>query len=499
MEMKTVLLSFVGARDPFAREETEEIGPILSLLGERGDFSTVVLLHTPNEPFKSRALQLAQIVEEKHSAQVLVEEAALEDPTHHETILREVRRAWGKVARKLEIGSDAAVFVFGSSGTPQQQTCWFLLTASGEIPARVLLIREKRFAKKGRSMITEINPRSQEFPRIAPYIQTPEVPTLKREDIRRAREEVGLLGEHPKFLAALKDAAQVARSDASVLILGDSGTGKELMANFIHALSLRNKKEMKVLNCAAIAENLVESELFGHVKGAFTGANRDREGMFMAADKSTLFLDEVGDMSLPVQAKLLRVLEDKKVTPVGGTKPKSVDVRIVAATNRKLDRLMEDGEFRQDLYYRLAIRVELPGLYQRREDLKIIAPAIFENLNSGFKRNVHLGDDALQALFEHTWPGNVRELRNVLSNAIFKADKTIGANEIRDSIEKRVSARADLPEPYEGFDVKKYIEDVRLRLYRRAMELSGNKMSRAARLLGVKTPAVQSFFKNRPE
>ena len=218
----------------------------------------------------------------------------------------------------------------------------------------------------------------------------------------------------------LSRAKMVAASDASVFIHGDSGTGKELLAQAIHKASLRRDAPFVAINCGAIPEPLLESELFGHRKGSFTGATADHKGLFQAADGGTLFLDEIGDMPIMLQVKLLRVLQDHEVRPVGATKGMPVDVRVISATHRDLKLAMEEGEFREDLYYRLnVVSLDLPPLSQRREDIPVLANHFLSKLASRYDRKLSgFAPDAMERLVAAPWPGNVRQLYNVVEQAV---------------------------------------------------------------------------------
>ena len=216
---------------------------------------------------------------------------------------------------------------------------------------------------------------------------------------------------------------QVATSDANILITGESGTGKELIASALHNNSLRKRKPLVSINCAALSDTLLESQLFGHIRGAFTGAFINQKGLLEEADCGTLFLDEIGDVSPAVQAKLLRVIQQKEFIPVGSTKPKSVDVRFVAATNKDLMLEVKEGRFREDLYYRLnVIGISLPPLRDRKDDVEPLAQHFLAIYAARMKKGVHrIGDDARKALLEYDWPGNVRELENVMERAVILA------------------------------------------------------------------------------
>ena len=243
---------------------------------------------------------------------------------------------------------------------------------------------------------------------------------ILRKALKKEYRFHDLVTKSPTLLATLELAKTAARSPSTILVLGESGTGKELLARAIHAESPRVAKPFVAVSCAALTETLLESELFGYEKGAFTGANGRREGKFEAAHGGTLFLDEIGDISPKLQLDLLRVLEERRVTRVGGTESVPVDVRIIAATNRDLRRAVEEGRFRQDLFYRLnVITITLVPLRDRKEDIPLLVDRFLEQLSSELKREVEgVSPEAMAILLAHTWPGNVRELRNVLERAM---------------------------------------------------------------------------------
>ena len=224
----------------------------------------------------------------------------------------------------------------------------------------------------------------------------------------------------------VRDAKKAALRNLPVLIEGESGTGKELFARAIHNSSPRSSAPFQVVNCGAIPSELVESEFFGHKRGAFTGATEDRIGAFDAADGGTLFLDEIGELPLALQAKLLRTLQEGTLVRLGGTREIRIDVRLVAATNRDLAREVQAGGFRQDLYYRLnVIPIRLPSLRERREDVRALALHFVSRANQAHQRNVNLAPDALARLEAHDWPGNIRELGNLIERLVLLADHTL--------------------------------------------------------------------------
>src|SRR5690348_4206689 len=241
---------------------------------------------------------------------------------------------------------------------------------------------------------------------------------------RRLREELGqryrVLGDSVPMKALRQQIALAAPTNGRVLIYGESGTGKELVARALHAASLRSKGPFVEVNCAAIPEELIESELFGHLKGSFTGASEDKIGKFQKADGGTLFLDEIGDMSLRTQSKVLRVLEEQRFEPVGSNQTARVDVRVIAATNKDLEKEISSGRFRQDLFYRLnVIPFFVPPLRDRKEDIPILARHFLNEFSSAYgKRTRELSDTAMEILLRYPWPGNVRELRNLVERLV---------------------------------------------------------------------------------
>jgi len=327
-----------------------------------------------------------------------------------------------------------------------------------------------------------------------------------RAENARLREELAaryhdLVGASAAMRAVYRLVERAAPTRATVLVTGESGTGKELVARALHAASPRARRAFVALNCAALPAELAEAELFGHVKGAFTGAVQDRAGLFEAADGGTLFLDEIGDMPLALQAKLLRVLETGEVTRVGATRAQTVDVRVVAATHRALDALVAEGRYRDDLRYRLAVlAVHLPPLRERREDV----PALAAHFLAHFAERhgvppKPLGDDARRALLAHDWPGNVRELRNALERALLLADSPAIAAadlppEVRGSaapLRPAEAAVADLP----FVEARRRAIDAFDRAFLvAALERHGGNLSAAARALGVHRQSLQKLL-----
>jgi len=261
---------------------------------------------------------------------------------------------------------------------------------------------------------------------------------IKREnsnlklELARVRHSNVMIGQTPQILAILELVDSVAATNATVLIMGESGTGKELVANAIHNTSDRKNGPFVKINCAALAESLLESELFGHEKGAFTGAIAQKKGRFEVADGGTIFMDEIGEITPALQVKLLRVLQEREFERVGGTKPTKTNVRIVAATNRNLAEEVKAGRFREDLFYRLnVISIHMPALRERREDIPALAHYFVEKYKVEVNKNISaISDKAMKCLMDYDWPGNIRELQNVIERAIVLAKR--GALDVAD-------------------------------------------------------------------
>lgn len=303
------------------------------------------------------------------------------------------------------------------------------------------------------------------------------------------------VGKSLKMLQIFRLIEQVAPTNTTVLVTGESGTGKELVARAIHAGSFRRSKPFVVVNCAALSEHLLESELFGHVKGAFTGAHSDRQGRFELADGGTLFLDELALMSIPLQGKLLRVLQEKEFEPVGGTGTIKVDVRIIGATNKNLERLMESKLFREDLYYRLnVVEIHLPPLRERKEDIPILVEHCISKLNRELGKNIRgIANEALELLQKYDWPGNVRELENLLERAIVLGKSDIVSIEnfpdqitrLMEQAEFRRNFVEGFKLPDQGLPLIETVEEIEKRLIQEALERTNWNKTKAAELLGV--------------
>jgi len=286
----------------------------------------------------------------------------------------------------------------------------------------------------------------------------------------------GFITRSPRMEDLLRQARLVADSDASVLIYGDSGTGKELLARAIHRASRRSDRPFIAVNCGAIPGDLLESELFGHARGAFTGAIQAHKGLFQSADSGTLLLDEIGDMPLPLQVKLLRVLQESEVRPVGSTRAIPVDVRVISATHRDLEAQRADGRFREDLYYRLnVVSLHLPPLSERREDIALLATDMLRKLATRYRKQVPtLAPDAMALLVAAPWPGNVRQLLNLLEQAVALSPTTvIPATLVANALKEDAAALIPFEEARRTFE-RDYLA--------RLLKITGGNVTQAAQL-----------------
>lgn len=313
-------------------------------------------------------------------------------------------------------------------------------------------------------------------------------------EIRDKYRFEGIVGSSNAVLEVLKITSQVCRTESTVLVTGESGTGKELIARAIHYNSHRKDGPFVVINCGALPENLQESELFGHVRGSFTGAIRDKIGLFQHAQKGTILLDEIGETLPSTQVKLLRFLQDGEIRPVGGNKAIYVDTRIVAATNENLDKAVESGKFRKDLFYRInVIRIHLPPLRERREDIPLLVEYFLEQITEKLKKGTRtFSKEAMQALMNYDWPGNIRELQNIMERAVALSRKDlIDLDEIPLPLE-RFAALTTTPmedEKRKSFIVTTLAEQEKNAIIEALNKYSGNQ-TKVAQILGISTTTL---------
>jgi transcriptional regulator with GAF, ATPase, and Fis domain len=310
-----------------------------------------------------------------------------------------------------------------------------------------------------------------------------------------------IVGEHPLVQKIVSLVRKVAPSDVTVLITGESGTGKELVARALHAWSRRAERPFVPVNCAAIPPDLMESELFGHVRGAFTGATQARAGIFQLAEGGTIFLDEIAEMPFGLQAKLLRALQSGEIRPVGADRSVTVDVRVIAATNRDLEREVANGGFREDLYYRLqVVPIHLPPLRARRSDIPLLVRHFLEKAQRKYHRSAEIEPEAMVHFWEYDWPGNVRELENLIERlVVLDDDGRIGLKDLPANIRAFLSEKK-APSPILGegaVDLRLATKRFEYRLIDEALRLANGNKARASRMLNLKRTTLVAKLRSR--
>src|SRR5271154_1231670 len=364
-----------------------------------------------------------------------------------------------------------------------------------------------RYVIKGDRLLDELRPAVQQ---VAESLALKKEAGYLRRELRRLTGLDHMIGTSPKMRAIFELIQNIAPQHSRVLITGESGTGKELVARAIHENSARSKTPFITINCGAFPETLLESELFGYTKGAFTGANENRRGLFQAADGGTLFMDEIGNMSLTMQVKLYRVLQEGKVRPLGSTEESDVDVRVIAATNKDFAKEIAEGRFREDLYYRLSvIPIHLPALRERREDIPLLARSFLDRYSKSMGKKIEaIEPEAMRRLEVYDWPGNVRELENTIERAVaLEASPRISAEalpaRIRDHYQDAVSNHSGNGNgngsgsilPAEGLDLEIYIQKLERSFLLAAMERSGGVRTRAADTLKMSYRSFRHYAK----
>ncbi len=490
--MRNILISWIGHADLKAPGEgVDGIGPVAKAL-EAGTYDAAFLLTT----YGDEAMRYRDWLE-GHANGISLEllPEPLTSPTDFGEVYTAAKRACERA--RAAVGPDVALTFHLSAGTPAMSAVWVIL-AKTRFPATIIQSSEEH----GVSTV------SVPFDISADFVSD----LLRQPDRKLERLSAGLPPEAPEFdeiihhSPAMQEvvlrARRVAPYSVPVLIEGETGTGKELLARAIHQSSLRRKNQFFPVNCGALPEGLVESELFGHKKGAFSGAYTDREGHFETAHGGTLFLDEIGELPLPAQTKLLRVLQEKAVQPVGASAKRPVDVRVIAATNRTLTKEVARGRFREDLFYRLAVAVlKLPPLRERAGDIGLLTDHLLEGINNdsaevpGY-RSKNLSASARNVLSQHRWPGNIRELQNTLMRAaIWSAGDTITGEDLRGAL---LSATGERERDVwnrplgGGFSIEALLAEVTRHYLDRAMTEAGDNKAKAARLLGLGSPQVLS-------
>jgi two-component system response regulator PilR (NtrC family) len=323
---------------------------------------------------------------------------------------------------------------------------------------------------------------------------------LLKRALGSTHQFANIVGRSEKMLSIFKLIEQIARTESTVLVTGESGTGKEWVARAIHFYSLRRDRPFVALNCGALPETLLESELFGHMKGAFTGASANKKGLIEAAEKGTLFLDEIGEMTPMMQVKLLRVLQERKFRRLGGVEELETAMRVIAATNQDLTKLVADGKFREDLYYRInVIPIHLPPLRDREEDIPLLAEYFLVKYRDQMGKDIHgLSQETMDLLDAYEWPGNIRELENVIERAVaLEKSQTILPESLPEHIVKRVAkgpaAAGLLPES--GFNLEEHVEGLEKEFITQALVRAGGVQVKAAELLGMSFRSFRYYAK----
>jgi len=490
--MPRTLLTFAGSHDPYHGPEDGErpIGPILTAI-EYGDFERVVLIATPKMSERTYETEVA-INERYPKIGTYLHELDLKDPTNYATIIAGLREIFREVDESI---TDPEYVVATASGTPQMHACWLLLTQSGEIPATVIQTHPPQFLQPGESPVKIVDIGSPEFPRINPGFT---VGADEELSIGEACRKIGIIGDHPLFIDTLEKAANLASFDQNILLLGENGSGKELFRKLIAAFAKRPKNHVETVNCAGLTEQLIDGQLFGYTKGAFTGAIKDTKGHFAKADQGVLFLDELGEIPVALQAKLLRAIENGEIQPLGEAAPVKVDVMLVAATNRDLTQMVEDGDFRMDLYQRFASRITIPPLRDRPSDIPLLANFFLDQWSRRHDRGKSFTPSALRALQEHPWVGNVRELQSTVTNAAInsRGKTTLEADDIPFD---RLKPKPYLPTPGPGFSMENYLQEQKRLIVQRALEQANGVKAHAAANLGITPQAIGQYLKRNQD
>jgi two-component system response regulator PilR (NtrC family) len=358
-----------------------------------------------------------------------------------------------------------------------------------------------RYVIKGHSLVDQLRLAVHE---VSESLKWKKEAGYLRRELRRLTGLDNIIGQSPNMRAIFDMIQTVAPQTSRVLITGESGTGKELVARAIHENSIRAQAPFITINCGAFPETLLESELFGYMKGAFTGANENRQGLFQAAHGGTLFMDEIGNMSLTMQVKLYRVLQEGKVRPIGSTEESDVDVRIIAATNKEFEKEIAEGRFREDLYYRLSvIPIQVPPLRERRDDIPLLARHFLERFRKTMEKPIEaISPEAMTRLESYDWPGNVRELENTMERAVaLETGREISLKVLPDRIAGYSGSSIGVPQgqaagfPVDGVDFEKEIAAAERRYLQAALEKAGGVRTRASEFLKISYRSFRHYAK----
>jgi len=479
----SVLVSWVGSND--LNGYTNNQGPILSLLSGIKFDSLVLLYNYPS----SEVMPFIEHVKQKCSVPLETHFVALSSPTDYTEITQSVEPILSSLAAKR-----IPISIFLTPGTPAMQAVWVLL---GKTKFQAEFYESSR--EQGVQKVSIPFDISAEFIPLSQVksveglvdLAYPEVP------INSAFDDI--LANDQSMLDLKQQATMMAGLDVSVLITGETGTGKEMFATAIHNASDRKDKPFKTLNCGAIPVELIDSVLFGHKKGAFTGAHSDKKGLFELADGGTVFLDEFGELSKDAQVRLLRVLQSGEITPVGADNSMHVKVKVICATNKNLMEAIQQGQFREDLFYRVAVGlIRIPPLRARGGDVGYLADSLLDQIENqlGLKKDYKgkkLSPSAKNIILSHNWPGNIRELHSTLTRAcLWAGAQKISSQILANVMFEKVSIQTDLMNRQFGnsFNIQELIDDLVRKYIVKAMEESNDKKKKAAELLGLKSYQV---------
>jgi two-component system response regulator PilR (NtrC family) len=389
------------------------------------------------------------------------------------------------------------VLHFARQSSPE--TSVILITAVEDYEAAVQAVRGGAFdyIHKGPGLLEELK---------ISVGRALETMVLQRQNFALRRDAASrnsldhIIGNSPAIEKLKATIRTVAPTSSTVLIYGESGTGKELVARAIHACSPRSNEPFVSINCGAFPETLLESELFGYVKGAFTGASQNKRGLFDVSTGGTIFLDEISEMSLSMQVKLLRVLQERTIRPVGGTQESAIDVRVIAATNKDLREMVDGSTFREDLYYRVSvIPIQVPPLRERREDVELLANHFLKKYAAASQKGiVRIRPDSVASLRSHHWPGNVRQLENAIERAValeMGEELAVELDADRPRVHAAVSTNGHHAVPADGLDFERYVADIERTLIEQALQQAGGVQTRAAELLKVSYRSFRHLLK----
>lgn len=465
-----ILLTFIGNNDCYPFERS---GPILTIF-QNTQFDKVYLLYNDEKYLRYASDILRYCNKFFPDIQFVYQKALSQNPTDYNTVYPAMYNALAEIKKE---NPNARFTISLSSGTPTMHTCWIFLQQGGVIDAKIIQVSKE-------AGISEVNFDLDDFPKIQHVDELKvELTKLTREN-RNLKHQLQLkfdnmIGECFEIQKVKEQIALFADTELPVFTHGESGTGKELVAEAIHYNSSRKEKPLTKINCGAIPGNLFESEFFGHKKGAFTGANSDKIGKFKQSDGGTVFLDEIAELPLDMQVKLLRVIEYGTFVPLGATAEEKVDVRIISATNKDIRILVREGAFREDLFYRLVhVEINLPPLDQRGNDKLLIAHHILDGLNRKYDKRKTMDRSADELILSHRWPGNIRQLKNTLETAFILAGNKIEAKHF--NIIEVTTTQKSISIPDAGLDLE---NEVIPSYYEAALKKTNGNAEQAAKLL----------------